>query len=53
MVVSDGSTMVEHLPHFLKVEDSNPATTASTEVLENGKVLKKIQNVWLVVVTEW
>ncbi len=33
--------MVEHLPHYLKVEDSNPATTAGTEVLENGKSVEK------------
>ncbi len=41
-MASNGSTVVEHLPHHSKVKGSSPATAASTEI-ENGKRKVKIQ----------
>ncbi len=43
-MASNGSTVVEHLPHYYKVEGSSPATAANTE-RENRK--KTIQDLFV------
>ncbi len=53
-LASGGNRVVEHLPHYLKVEDLSQAVGTSNRIEKLAKMSKKKDlNGWSVVLAEW